>query len=143
MKNGKLPQAASVPQESVKPAEGAVVSVGEAVHDAAGSAPRAVFRAIGRRVGRLGGATVDGAFAGRWPALYEWLTLNVDQGQPLETATLLIFAEDGQWKACVHDRESSRVCFRSCDTFQGLLDAVERSLADGTADWREKGQKKR
>lgn len=86
---------------------------------------------------------MDGEFSRRRPALHEWLTLCVDQGQPVETATLLLFCEDGQFKACLHDRESSRVCFRAADSVEGVLDAMERALQDGTADWREKGQKRR
>lgn len=68
----------------------------------------------------------------------EWLTLVMDEQGPRRTATVLFFAEDGEFKACVHDREGERSLFRSASTVVELLEALEKTLARGGSDWRDK-----
>lgn len=74
----------------------------------------------------------------RYPALHEWLTRRVVDGRVIETATLTIFCEEGLFKSCISDREGGVVFFRSSEGLEGLLDACNGALADGSADWREK-----
>lgn len=82
----------------------------------------------------------DSAFVDDYPALAEYMTLNHwDNGDARETATLLIFVEDGRFKACVNDREESRSGWVSADGFRSLLEAVEKGLREGTIDWRRRG----
>lgn len=85
----------------------------------------------------------DPSFQERYPALHEWLTEATLDGKPVFTATLLVFCEDGRWKACVGDRENDRSFFKSSESFQGLLEALEKALSDGSAEWRARGPKRR
>jgi len=57
-------------------------------------------------------------------------------GAAAMTATLLVFCEEGRFKACFHDRDEGRTFFRSSESFQELLETLERALADGVAEWR-------
>lgn len=54
-----------------------------------------------------------------------------------------MFAEDGKFKSCVNDREGGYYAFVSSDTLDGLLDALEKGLRDGSLDWRQSQGKKR
>lgn len=79
----------------------------------------------------------DPAFERGLPALWEYLTLrSYDDGSPRQAATLLVFVEDGTWKACLSDREAQRSAWAAAGTFQGVLAALEASLATGTVQWR-------
>lgn len=80
---------------------------------------------------------VDSDFAGRWPAVWEYVTCRLFRGCVRVTATLLFFREDGQWKLCVSDRDTERVLFRTGDTIEESLDAAEKALASPRADWRQ------
>ena len=90
--------------------------------------------------GVLGGSVtpddVDNEFAGKWPALWEYVTCRSFRGQQRVTSTLLFFREDGQWKLCVSDRDCDRVLFRSGESIEEALDAAEKALASPRADWR-------
>lgn len=79
---------------------------------------------------------IDSEFAGRFPALWEYVTVRLLKGQVRQTSTLLFFREDGQWKLCVSDRDTGRVLFRSGDSVEEALDAAEKALASPRADWR-------
>jgi hypothetical protein len=81
-------------------------------------------------------AAHDTEFSARYPALWEWLTLSIVDGRPVETATCTLFAEEGMLKACICDRDGDRSFFRAATTFLGLLEALEGALASGSADWR-------
>lgn len=86
----------------------------------------------------------DTTFGSRYPALREWLTLEVLDGVPRKTTTLLTFFEEGCFKGCLNDREGDRVLFRSSDTFLGLLESLEKALRAPHQDWRaRKGGKSR
>lgn len=72
-----------------------------------------------------------------YPTLIEYMTVDAyDDGAARETTTLTIFAEEGGLKACVKDREGDRVAFVTGDSFEAILGAVERGLADDSLDWR-------
>lgn len=80
---------------------------------------------------------LDAGFVSHWPALFEYLTLlSWDDGSAREPATLLVFVDEGRWKACLNDKANARVGWRSADSFAGLLDVVEAGLAGGSMDWR-------
>jgi hypothetical protein len=82
-------------------------------------------------------AAVDSALENEYPALYDFLTTSVtSDALPRKTATLMLFAEQGSFKACLHDRQDGRSFFRAAPTWDGVLEAVERALAEGTGDWR-------
>lgn len=78
----------------------------------------------------------DPGFHERYPTLHDFLTLTGWGGKQRKTGTILVFAEDGKWKACVNDRDGGNYCFGSADSFSGLLEALERGLKGGSLDWR-------
>lgn len=86
-------------------------------------------------------------FAKKHPALWEYLTVDsYDDGTAREVATLLLFTEDGLFKACLNDRATSRTCWMSATTVGGLLGLLEEALQGDNAEWRTKregGPKKR
>ena len=84
----------------------------------------------------------DPDFADRYPALHEYLTRTVDDdGEPRQTASLTIFAEDELFKCCLNDRECKEVAFYSDNSFLALMDGLEHSLQEGKLDWRKVGGK--
>jgi hypothetical protein len=73
------------------------------------------------------------------PALSEYLTLDRwEDGTERETATLLLFAEDGLWKACLHDRAEGRTAWVSSGTVTGLLERLEEGCASDDLEWRKR-----
>jgi hypothetical protein len=69
--------------------------------------------------------------------LCEWLSAVVwEDGTPRSTGTVMIFAEDGRWKAWLHDRDGSQSCFVSSDTLEGLLASTCKAAATAGGDWR-------
>jgi hypothetical protein len=47
------------------------------------------------------------------------------------------------WKGGLKDRDHHMSVWRSADTLEGLLDALETCLATGTADWKKAEYKSR
>lgn len=87
--------------------------------------------------GRAGAAAADAEFESMFPALHEWLTLTLDENsRPIETLTVLLFAEEGRFKACLRDRQGKAVCFLSGATMLDLANAIEGVLSSGGGDWR-------
>lgn len=87
--------------------------------------------------GKSGLAATDHDLNERCPASHEWLAeQSWEEGKPRKTGTMMIFAEQGRWKACLHDRDQKRTCFVSAATLMALLGAVEDVLANGGGDWR-------
>jgi len=80
--------------------------------------------------------TEDDIF-GDLPALREYLTERFyEDGTVRQTASLLVFCEDGLCKLMVNDREVGRVAFWSGESFTAVLAAAEAALAGDRADWR-------
>lgn len=72
-----------------------------------------------------------------YPALCEFLTEVVwEDGTVRRTGTFTMFAEDGAWKMCLSDRDSSCVAFVSAGTPTEVLETAERGLSGGALDWR-------
>lgn len=81
----------------------------------------------------------DRDFQAEHPELYDYLTASCyddDPKQPRITSTLLVFAADGCWKACLRDRSEGVCCWCAAPSVVELLAVLERSLKDGTAVWR-------
>lgn len=91
-----------------------------------------------------GGVSGNGGFAAahdddtrkRFPTLFDFLTLTGWGGKARKTGTMLVFCEDGKWKACVTDRDGGHYAFHSSDTLEGLLKALDDALRGGALDWR-------
>jgi len=79
----------------------------------------------------------DESFAKKFPVLLEFLTREFwEPGQPREKGSIILFAEEGVFKACASDKDSMEVAFVTKATFSGLLDALEKGMANGSLDWR-------
>lgn len=70
------------------------------------------------------------------PLLHAMLTITQVNGKPRETSSLLLFCEDGLFKACLNDRGNARTLWASGGTITALLEALEKALATGEAAWR-------
>lgn len=71
--------------------------------------------------------------------LAEHLTCTAFDGEPpgsRVTSTLMIFADGGQWKACLRDRAGGMCLWVAALSFFDLLPALEQQLADPAAVWR-------
>lgn len=81
--------------------------------------------------------SADSAFAKKYPALAEFISLEEwSEGVPRTRGTITVFWEDGAFKASLNDRDSESVAFVSKNSFAGLLDALEKGLVGSTHDWR-------
>lgn len=56
---------------------------------------------------------------------------------------MTVFCEDGKFKAAITDKDSGMVAFLSSDSFQGLLEALDRGLGNGSLDWRQSNFRKK
>lgn len=96
------------------------------------------------RVGGNGCPPPPGQFLSGLPALYEFLTDSAwDDGGDRQVGTLLVFADGGLWKACLNDRDGSKIAFTTASTVEDLVLALERGLMEGTLDWRAAAVRKR
>lgn len=76
-------------------------------------------------------------WAKRYPALNEYLTLtSYPDGGQRQTATVLLFCEDGVWKGCLRDRDTSRSLWVTSGSPSEVLDDLEATLKTDTAEWR-------
>lgn len=81
----------------------------------------------------------DAKFEKEFPALWEFLTVSQwDATTQRITGTLLIFREEGRWKACLNDRDQLRSCFASANTWLDLMANLEDGLAESSHEWRAK-----
>lgn len=88
--------------------------------------------------------TDGGEFASRYPAIWEYLTLDRwEDGKPRQTSTLQLFGDRGALKAALKDREAGLICFVSGRTPYEALDVLEGALVGGTAEWKEDTWKKK
>lgn len=87
-----------------------------------------------------GGAAVDGKWLSTWPMLHEHLTATAweEDDSPRLTSTLLLFSEEGCFKACLNDRAEGRSCFVSADDIETLWEALENGLVHDALEWRSK-----
>lgn len=120
--------------------------VGHVRHEAgqrvAGRLPMSILQRKIVRTGAEGGAQAvpeDAAVQGMFPSLWEYLTaVKYGDGDARVPSTLLIFAEDGMFKVCLNDRDSSAASWSSGSDILGAVASLEGRLASGTAEWRVK-----
>lgn len=83
-------------------------------------------------------APPDKDFKVRYPALWDFLTMTVDDGgNAREVATLLVFCSEGQFRACLHDRATRGHLWACAAVWDDLLDSLEDRLTADSPDWRE------
>jgi len=76
----------------------------------------------------------------RFPVLCEFLTSTAYDGDVAgtrQTATLLIFAQDGAWKACLRDRQEARAMWVAAALWDDLLPVLEDALSNNSGVWRD------
>jgi hypothetical protein len=89
-------------------------------------------------------AAEDAEFTRRWPCVSLLMTaLRDDAGKVRTVATLTVVCEDGSFKAGLKERDQQLSLWRSGETMQGVLDALETALESGTADWKRSEMKSR
>lgn len=75
----------------------------------------------------------------RFPTLADFLASTCYDGDPPGTrctGTLLVFAQDGSWKACLRDRQESRCLWVASLSLFELFTVLEAALSDPAAVWR-------
>jgi len=83
-----------------------------------------------------GGKAADPGLEKKCPTLHAFMTLTEEDGKPRSPSSLVIFTEDGQWKACLSEKDANLKLWRSADTMEKVFLALEKALASGQADWR-------
>lgn len=92
-----------------------------------------------KRVELEGRAAHDQEFQASYPTLFDYLTATTydgDAGSPRTVSTLLVFAADGVFKACLRERDDGVCCWVSGRSFGDVLHVLEQELAADTAVWR-------
>lgn len=64
-------------------------------------------------------------------------------GEVRQRSSLVVFVEDGVFKACLSDKDSGSSLWSSCRSFDDLLEAIEARLTDDRPDWRKAKFKKK
>jgi len=96
-------------------------------------------KADARGYSPLGPVAKGSAFAETYPCLFEYLTVTQwEDKTPRESSTLLLFVDDGRFKACLTDKDSGRYVFLTAGSVEALLNALEVGLVDDQLDWRKK-----
>lgn len=102
-----------------------------------GSKVRLSAALAGFPAGGSAGSAVDGDFAERFPILHEFITATADDaGAPRKTATVMLFSEDGRFRAVLHERQHGLSLWRDAESVQGCFEGLEAALASGRAEWR-------
>ncbi len=91
------------------------------------------------------GTWPDESWIEKYPILCEWLgDTTWDDGKPREPSQLGLKCEDGRIVLSVNDKEMKQSLYRSGESVDEALGAIEKALIDPGADWRPwYGQKKK
>lgn len=84
-----------------------------------------------------GQQVVDEVLKEVWPDLHAFLTeMTWDDGKKRITGTVLMFCEDGLWKARLNDRDAKVTGWISGESYEGLMEGVDRAIGNGSIQWR-------
>ncbi len=98
-----------------------------------------ISQALGKAAnGVAASKATDAVMEKQCPVLFAFMTETEEEGKPRSPSSLVIFTEDGLWKGCLSEKDSSLQLWRTGETLQKLLGALEKALASGNADWRKK-----
>lgn len=84
----------------------------------------------------------DDAMQGKFPALYAFMTLTTHEGKPREPCKLQVFADQGAWKAALHDPNTEHSLFVTLQAVQDVFKTMEKHLTAESPDWRSWGKGK-
>jgi len=85
-----------------------------------------------------GQPATDAALEKTCPTLHAFMTLLEEDGKAREPSSLVVFTEDGCWKGCLTEKGAGLTLWRTAESLQKLLQAFEKALVGGQADWRKK-----
>lgn len=88
----------------------------------------------------------DEAFQSKHPALFAFLAQLTDDGAPRELCKIQLFADQGHWKAALHDGNTESSLFLTLGKPQDVFLALEKALTADAVEWRswtKRGGKKR
>jgi len=86
---------------------------------------------------KAGSKVADDVLNGWLPSLHEFLTeIQWEDGKSRKTGTVMILCEDGLWKAWIHDRDNQVSGWWSGESWEGLLEGVNKALGTQTLSWR-------
>lgn len=66
-----------------------------------------------------------------------------EDGKKRQTGSLTVFFDEGVLKACVSDKDAGLVAFVSGASWNGLMQAIEKGLRQGSLEWRRARQGRR
>jgi hypothetical protein len=79
----------------------------------------------------------DNGFSTTFPVVAAFVLLNIDeQGELRERASVRIFAEGGQWKACLQDPNRRASLYVTVKSPGEAFKALEKALGESRPDWR-------
>lgn len=77
------------------------------------------------------------SWAGKFEAIWEYLTCDTDaSGNERERALLMFFVDGVTFKACLQDRACGRSLWASGEALEKALEALEACLRSPSPDWR-------
>lgn len=83
-------------------------------------------------------AVEDEELISLYPGLGAFLLFRGETEKTLrKTATVFVFAEGGQLRACLTDRQNERVAWHAAATWADLWVGLEERIVAGTLDWRD------
>lgn len=90
-------------------------------------------------------AAASDGFAAKDPDVAKWAGTLVEFLTQLtwgdlgkrKTGTVMVLAENGIWKAWVHDRDGKRAAWVSGGTLLDLVDTIDYGLANDTLTWKD------
>jgi hypothetical protein len=86
---------------------------------------------------QAGPALLDEVFSTFYPTLFVHMTETVwEDGKKRIPSTLLLFVENGRWKAFLHDRDGKRGAWVTADSWEEVLQASERAIEASSTEWR-------
>jgi len=98
-----------------------------------------ITAALGAAASEAKGAKAhDAAMEKVTPVLHAFMCEVEEDGKPRSPSSLVIFTEEGSFKACLTEKDAGLQLWRSADSLQKVLLALEKALAGGNADWRKK-----
>lgn len=95
-------------------------------------------QAAGDQAKRVQMSAAGREWAAKHPAVTEYLTATTypDGGQR-QTATAMVFVDQGEWKVCLRDRDTHRTLWVTAGSLAELFTTLEMTLQGGSAEWRQ------
>lgn len=83
----------------------------------------------------------ESEWAQRWPLMLAYMTQDRwEDGTARQTASVLLFKQDGMIKAMLRDRDTGLCLWAAGNGLFAVLNALEGLLCDPKADWRQDRQ---